>query len=86
MTHYTKDPKRVRVDFFRPTGKWYETIDIGWCSTPGSTWKEPAPIYEEFQRSLRRAMGNRMAGMTAVCLEPYHPNAHPLMCTNYQYQ
>jgi len=79
MTHYSESPEDVRVDFFKPSGKWYTTLLVKWISTPGSTWVSPESLYEEFRNSVNKAVDNRFQGMTAVCLDPYHPQAHPLM-------
>ena len=28
MTHYSNRPGNVRVDFFKPSGKWYTTVEM----------------------------------------------------------
>ncbi len=76
---YTTDPEMVRVDFFKPSGKWYATESIKWVSN----WSAHSCIYGGFKRSLRAALGDRLQGMTAVCLEPYHELAHPLMTDDW---
>lgn len=30
MTHYSDNPADVRVDFFKPSGKWYTTESVRW--------------------------------------------------------
>ena len=80
MTHYSNEPRRVRVDFFKPSGKWYATISMWWVFEVGTTWESPALIHNEFRLSLRAsAAANGYSGMSAVCLDPYHPNACPIM-------
>ena len=72
---YTTDDSIVRVDFFRPSGKWYATEAVKWT---GGCRAEHS-IREAFEQSLRDSVGTRYSGMTAVCSEPYHELAHPLM-------
>lgn len=77
---YSDDDTNVRVDFFKESGKWYTTEAVKW--TGGST---DILIHEAFIISLENHLHKegsaelRLSGMTAVCLEPYHENAHPLM-------
>jgi len=72
MTHYIHDATSVRVDFFKPSGKWYETEAVKWIGG------YDGDIHEAFAESLRQHLGNRMCDMDAVCLEPYHRFAHPI--------
>ena len=46
---YTTDDDMVRVDFFKPSGKWYTTEAVKW--TGG--YSADHSIYEAFQQSLR---------------------------------
>lgn len=76
MSNYSDDPAMVRVDFFKPGGKWYCTEAVKW--TGG--YVEAIPIHTAFALSLRDHLGGpRLSEMTAVCLEPYHANTHPVM-------
>lgn len=70
---YSTEEDMVRVDFFKSHGKWVETIQMKWIF-----W-EDVEIHKAFRLSLFACVGNRFAGMTAVCLEPYHKYAHPIM-------
>lgn len=40
-------------------------------------------IEDAFIRSLQASCNGRYQGMTAVCLEPYHENAHPIMLMDW---
>lgn len=77
---YCDDPRMVRVDFFKPSGKWYTTEAIKFDryyakdETHGYEY-----INDTFKRCLREQLKGRLNGMTAVCLEPYHENAYPLL-------
>jgi len=74
---YIEDPSMVRVDFFRGSGKWYTTEAVKWLD-----WESKNLIYDVFRESLLehfKNSPNRLKGMWAVCLEPYHINSHPLM-------
>jgi hypothetical protein len=84
MGNYSEDENSVRVDFFKPSGKWGYTEAIRW--TQYDSHREDGTIvliHEAFGQALMDAleMGGRMrhAGYWAVCLEPYHEHAHPLM-------
>lgn len=80
MSNYSNNPESVRVDFFRPSGKWYTTEAVlfvgGWKSSPDNL------IHDAFARSLRKHFvddPDRLQGMIAICLEPYHEHSHPIM-------
>lgn len=72
MSHYSNDESMVRVDFFKPSGKWYTAETMQWQGYNGE-------IHDEFQRSLENHLQGRLQGMTAVCLQPYNKHSHPLM-------
>jgi hypothetical protein len=82
---YSNKSDHVRVDFFKPSGRWYTTEEVVW--TGGY---DDCLIQDAFVKSLRNHFAKdvitvggvthqRLSGMTAVCLEPYHVNAHPIM-------
>ncbi len=73
---YCDNPTYVRVDFFRNKGKWYATESVQWLSYDKSL------IHDAFKEALRnhfKDTPDRLSGMTAVCLEPYHQHSHPIM-------
>lgn len=86
---YIEDNSYVRVDFFRTcddghAGKWYTTESIKWPTYWSLKIDHPDGMLIEdafkkaLVRHLRRENGDvRLAGMTAVCLKPYHEHAHP---------
>lgn len=75
--NYSNDESMVRVDFFKPSGKWYTTEAIKW--TGGY---KGVCIHTALSQSLRDALGDRLSEMDAVCLEPYHEYSHPVMIKN----
>ena len=75
---YIDDPSMVRVDFFKPGGKWYCTEAVAWTGGYGDV-----EIHAAFAESLRDHLKGRLHGMVAVCLEPYHAYAHPLMLKDW---
>ena len=78
---YIDDDSMVRVDFFKPGGKWYCSEAVRWTGGYGDV-----EIHTAFKISLQdhfRADPNRLNGMVAVCLEPYHEHAHPLMLKDW---
>jgi len=77
MTNYTEDPYMCRVDFFTSSGKWYITEAISFRGLYNKL-----PIHEAFRIALENHLkGQRLNGMTAVCLKPYHKLEHPIMMT-----
>lgn len=78
--HYSDKPQMVRVDFFKESGKWYATEAIEWMHYSKML------IHDAFIRSLQASCNGRFSGMTAVCLEPYHEHAHPIMLHKWNEQ
>lgn len=85
---YSEDPAMVRVDFFKPSGKWYCTEAVAWTGAyhgPSAYVEglarrgEGRLIHEAFAKSLRDHLGDRLREMDAVCIHPYHQNEHPIM-------
>ena len=73
---YTEDSSMVRVDFFKPSGKWYTTEAVKWTGGYCRTI-----IHDAFSESLRNHFKDRpkrLSDMDAICLEPYHDNSHPI--------
>ena len=66
---HSEDESMVRVDFFKPSGKW-----------TGGYFANDENIHAAFVTSLTNAAAGseRLNGLLAVCLEPYHEHAHPL--------
>lgn len=73
--NYSANEYMCRVDFFKPSGQWYCTEAV---SFQGGLYDE-ALIHDAFDKALKRHLQGRLSGMTAVCLDPYHANSHPLM-------
>ena len=75
---YTVDDSFVRVDFFKPSGKWYTTEAVKWV-------KSFDMLHDEFANSLRnhfKDAPDRLSDMDAICLEPYHVDSHPIQIKN----
>ncbi len=77
---YNEDDSFVRVDFFKPNGKWYITESVKWT---GAYNAADQPIFDAFKQSLRDHLKGRLSETWAICLEPYHIHAHPLMVTDW---
>lgn len=76
MSNYTENEASVRVDFFKPSGKWHTTEAVIWTGEYSNSL-----IHDEFKKSLRdhfREQTTRLSEMDAVCLKPYHENCYPL--------
>lgn len=79
MTHYNSDPQNVRVDLFKPSGKWYTTVSIRMDRYEAHT---PSGGYESLHDTVARCLREQLDGYrrkVAVVLEPYHEHAHPVM-------
>ena len=90
MGNYSNYSNSVRVDFFKPSGKYYTTEAVNWMGR----YKEEDLIEEQFAESVLKALERepmtfesgklwtgsyRLSDMVAVCLDPHHPNSFPLM-------
>ncbi len=71
---YSAEASHVRIDFFRPSGKWYTTEEVIWSHYEGLIYDCFASTIQDHFRGMPR-----LRGMWAVCLEPYHSYAHPVM-------
>ena len=73
------DESMVRVDFWKESGKWYETVAIKWDRYEAEINGEIELIHQTFRR-LCLAQHKRLCqeGWTATCLEPYHKDSHPI--------
>ena len=79
---YSEDNRMVRVDFFKSNYEWYCTEAVKWT---GGWLSGHEDVHEAFRKSLRDHFKgtNRLSGMIAVCLEPYHEHAHPIISQNW---
>ena len=80
--NYSANPARVRVDFFKESGKWYATEAMEWRYYDGSKYL----IHDAFLHCLISQFNGHYQGMTAVCLEPYHEHSHPVMIHKWNEQ
>jgi hypothetical protein len=85
---FTTNEGRVRVDFFKPSGKWYGTASVDMSAhfkgVIGDCLREACVV--EAARGEGSEWGHTFTpqdwvadGGTIVCLEPYHEHSHPLM-------
>jgi len=68
---FALNPQQVRVDFFKPSGKWYTTEVLLWTEYEGY-------IVDIFHDLLDIQFSNYY-DYTAVCLHPYHEHSYPLI-------
>lgn len=71
---YADNDAMCRVDFFREHGKWYatEAVDVDGLYNKSD-------LVGSLPGLVRKHLNGRMSGMWAVCLEPYHKHAYPIM-------
>ena len=74
MSHYSNNPSHIRVDFFKPSGKWYTTEVLIF----DSYYSNDEAITDTFKRCLYQQFP-QFESYNAVTLEPYHEHEHPLM-------
>ncbi len=75
MSHYSDQAHMCRVDFWKPSGKWYVTESVDFFGL-----YDEELIHEAFKKALDRHFGGvkRLSGMRATCLQPYHKFEHPI--------
>lgn len=75
---YSEDSSMVRVDFFKPSGKWYTTEAVKFLSYHGD-------LHDAFKEALRNHFNGsgRLKDMTAICIEPYHKDSYPIQAKNW---
>lgn len=74
--NYSYNPKNCRVDVFKESGKWYDTIVLTMNEKPEEL------IHDTFKRCMNEQHPTWMKdheGFSLVCLEPYHTHSHPIM-------
>lgn len=73
MSNYSDNAAMCRVDFFKESGKWYDTESVDFTGLYDSV-----DIHVAFNTALKRHLDGRMKGMRAICLDPYHQHSYPL--------
>jgi two-component SAPR family response regulator len=79
--HYSERPGHVRVDFFKESGKWSQTMQIDMTDYYNRPLLSEA-VAEAIERQLGRKcipLRIQSSGAFAICLKPYHVNAHPVV-------
>lgn len=74
MTNYSNNPGMVRVEFFKPNGKWYMTE----AHDMSEFWDYGIIPHDAVKAALEKA-GRWLPHFTIVVLEPYHKSAYPVM-------
>jgi len=78
MSHYSNDPQNVRVDFFKPSGKWYATEQVTMVGWRGDEVLIHDSLVDALDNLERKDGGPLFRGMQVICLEPYHEFSHPI--------
>lgn len=76
MTNYSNNPGMVRVEFFKPGGKWYmtEAWDMSNYYNAGPTPIDAAIIMFKDNERGRKLLPQ----FIVVIMDPYHKNAYPV--------
>ena len=76
--NYCAEESMVRVDIWKPSGKWYTTVALKWDNYGSEDFKKGDElIHTTFRRCLEEQFSGHK-GMRATCLQPYHINSHPI--------
>lgn len=74
MTNYSNNPGSVRVDYFKPRGKWYETLEVDMRGF------YTGQIHDCVRGAVMKSYPDfNFDSWIVVCLEPYHEHSHPVM-------
>jgi hypothetical protein len=74
MTHFSENPGHVRVDRFKPSGKWYDTFTIDMSE------RYRGLLHNQIRLALQEKFGKDDLGdWIYVILDPYHEHSHPQM-------
>lgn len=76
--NYSTTEGSVRVDFFRPTGGWYTTVEVDMTE-----YYLTVNIRNAIIKATKEVVREGYNGMTLVCLEPFHQFSHPIMIPNW---
>lgn len=71
---YSENPGMVRVDFFKPAGKWYMTEELDMSDF----WDYGIIPHDAVKAALEKK-GRNLKHFTRVVLKPYHKSAYPVM-------
>lgn len=77
--NYSNSPGHCRVDRFKSSGKWYDTISLDM----NNDGYNDLDLYDHFIKCLQDQHSSWLKESdgywSIVCLEPYHKNSHPIM-------
>lgn len=71
---YIEDDRYVRVDLWKPSGKWKYTIALRWDHYLG----RGVLLHDLFHNAMQEQFPDRFVGLRATCLEPYHEHSYPI--------
>lgn len=75
MGNYSNIEGNVRVDVFKPSGKWHTTLQVDM-----GAFYNCALIHDGLEQAMReQGYGNFVDGYMCVCTEPHHRSSHPVM-------
>ena len=72
---YSVSDSIVRMDIFKRSGKWAESVAVDMASAYQDEDIHTAVL------NCYMAQDGRYKGCTLVCLKPYHKFSHPIMVT-----
>ena len=78
MTHFSQKPGMVRVDIFKESGKWYDTLELDMDKQYNTLLIHDA-INNAMAIQHPQWTHGKNAGFHVVVLDPYHKNSHPVM-------
>ena len=73
--HYSNKSTDCRLDTFKPSGKWYDTLTLDMSNSPYK-----GLLRDDIKKAIKEQYPHlfRESGWMIVCLEPHHENSHPI--------
>lgn len=72
--HYSPNANHCRVDIWKQSGKWYDTVMVDFISVSAIE----GDLTSEFERIFKEQYPGRYIGMRATCLEPGVARPYPI--------
>lgn len=80
---YSEDEDMVRVDVYKPSGKWSQTMAIRWKTWTGDIRDGGKLIHDAFREALNYDKHGKMLFEQDYyifsCVSPYHEHEHPIL-------
>ena len=83
MSNYTINSFSCRVDFFKPSGKWYAAYEVQFRYYDFRN----TSIHKALKNALQDAdLWDKLKEFDCICLKPYHKDTHPICIKANKFQ